>query len=276
MISCYDIMPSQNDIAMKIFGSIIGDIVGSRFEFDNCLRTDFDLFTNSCAFTDDTVCTIAVADALITGTPFDKSLRHWCGKYPNPKGAYGGSFARWLHSPNAAPYKSYGNGSAMRVSPCGFFYRFDRNSALDAAQRSAECTHNHPEGIKGAVAVTDAIWHALNGRSKEQIRATVTDLYGYDLSADCDWIRRHNSFDETCQVTVPQAIVAFLESTGFESAIRLSVSIGGDSDTIAAIAGGIAEAFYGIPQSVCDSAAKFLPQEFIDVIDRFDRGNEVL
>lgn len=261
-----------NDLKSKtIFGSIVGDIVGSRFEFNNYLGTDFELFAKGCAFTDDTICTIAVADALLENIPFDKSLRYWCGKYPTPKGAYGGSFANWLHTPGAAPYHSFGNGSAMRVSPCALLYPNDRETALAKARSSAECTHGHPEGIKGALATADCVWLALNGHSKAQIKQSVMDMYGYDLNMTCAGIRRHNTFNETCQVTVPQAIAAFLESTGFESAIRLAVSIGGDSDTIGAITGSIAHAFYGIPESIETKAMEYLPTEFINVLSNFNK-----
>lgn len=258
---------------IKAIGSIIGDIVGSRFEFNNYLNIDFELFTNDCDFTDDTVCTIAIANALLENIPFEKSLRYWCGKYPTPKGAYGMSFANWLRTPNVAPYYSFGNGSAMRVAPCAFFYSNDRKMALTKARLSAECTHNHPEGIKGAMATTDCIWHALNGYSKVQIKQLVIDSYGYDLNITCNEIRQHNSFNETCQVTVPQAIVAFLESTDFESAIRLAISIGGDSDTIGAITGGIAEAFYGVPENIETKAIEYLPKEFINVLHNFNKQN---
>lgn len=256
---------------MKILGSIIGDIVGSRFEFNNYLGTDFELFTKDCSFTDDTICTIAIAHSLLEGIPFDHSLRYWCGKYPNPKGSYGGSFANWLHTPNAAPYFSFGNGSAMRVAPCAFLYRNDREMALAKARLSAECTHNHPEGIRGALATTDCTWWAWNGYSKAQIKQFAMNIYGYDLEMTCDKIRLSNTFNETCQVTVPQAIVAFLESNDFESAIRLAVSIGGDSDTIGAITGGIAQAFYGIPNNIEARAMNYLPNEFINVLSNLNK-----
>ena len=158
----------------------------------------------------------------------------------------------------------------MRVSPCAFFYPHDRDMALEAARLSAVCTHDHPEGVKGAQAIADCIWQALNGASKEQIRDLVTENYGYNLAMDCDSIRKTNHFDETCQVTVPQAIVCFLESHSFENSIRLAVSIGGDSDTIAAMTGGIAEAFYSIPDELAAKALGFLPKEFIDIRNEFD------
>lgn len=258
-----------------MLGAIIGDIVGSRFEFDNTHRTDFELFTEECAFTDDTVCTVAVADAILRGVSFEQSLLEWCRRYPNPKGAYGGSFVRWIHALHPKPYNSFGNGSAMRVSPCG--YLATRQEVLKYARLSAECTHNHPEGIKGAECVAFSVFVARRHYytaskkewSKERIKALVVERYGYDLNPTCDEIRQTNTFDETCQVTVPQAIVCFLESSDFESAIRLAVSIGGDSDTIAAITGGIAEAYYGIPQWIQDKAWSYLPTEMKNVVTNF-------
>lgn len=252
-----------------MIGAIIGDIVGSRFEFNNLLSTEFDLFTKDCSFTDDTICTVAVADAIINGKSCQDALLEWCRKYPTPKGAYGGSFARWIRSNPPQPYNSFGNGSAMRVSPCAWFSN-DREAVLKKARESAECTHNHPEGIRGAMCVADCIYHARFGSGKFQIIELVTKEYGYNLDTTCDLIRKTNTFNETCQVTVPQAIVCFLESTDFESAIRLAVSIGGDSDTIAAITGSIAEAFYkDIPKNILTTAFAYLPQEMLDVIYDF-------
>jgi ADP-ribosylglycohydrolase len=252
-----------------MFGAIIGDIAGSRFEFNNYLNTDFEFFTNECNFTDDSICTIAIADALLKGISFEKSLLHWCRKYPNPKGAYGGSFGAWVCSENPTPYYSFGNGSAMRVSPCAWLSN-DRETVLRNAHLSAQCTHNHPEGIKGAIVIADCIYQARqNYCSKAVIQALASNEYAYSLDMTCDEIRRTNTFNETCQVTVPQAILCFLESSDFESAIRLAISIGGDSDTIAAITGSIAEAFYGIPEHIKIQALRYLPQEFIDIIDSF-------
>ena len=254
-----------------MLGAIIGDIVGSRFEFNNTHRLDFELFTNECSFTDDTICTVAVADAILRGVSFEQSLLEWCRKYPNPKGAYGGSFGRWVHSPNPEPYNSFGNGSAMRVSPCG--YLTETHNVMKFARESAECTHNHPEGIKGAECVARCIEMALYSRKHQengkQLVRKVAEMYGYNIQQTSDEIRRTNTFNETCQVTVPQAIVCFLESTDFESAIRLAVSIGGDSDTIAAITGSIAEAYYGIPQHIQDKAWDYLPKEIQEVVTKF-------
>ena len=254
-----------------MIGAIIGDVVGSRFEFNNHLSTDFQLFAKDCSFTDDTVCTVAVADALLKGISFEQSLRYWCLKYPTPKGGYGGSFAAWLHSINPMPYNSFGNGSAMRASPCAWFYN-DRERILDKARQSAECTHDHPEGIRGAMCVADCIYHARFGSQKHEIKELAIREYGYNLDMTCDSIRKTNTFNETCQVTVPQAIVAFLESTDFENAIRLAISIGGDSDTIAAITGSIAEAFYGVPEHLKSAVFDYLPDEFIKVLSNFDNN----
>jgi ADP-ribosylglycohydrolase len=191
---------------IKILGAIIGDIVGSRFEFENYLHTDFELFTNDCEFTDDTICTIAVADALLKGITFEQSLLYWCKKYPS---SYGGYFASWLRSPNPLPYNSFGNGSAMRVSPCAWLSN-DRNAVLKNARLSAECTHNHPDGIKGAMAVADCIFHARQEFcSKEIIKNLINQEYGYNLNTTCDEIRKNNYFNETCQITVPQGHCLF-------------------------------------------------------------------
>ena len=252
-----------------MLGAIIGDIVGSRFEFNNHLSTDFELFTNDCAITDDTICTVAVADAILKSISFETSLLHWCRKYPNPKGAYGGSFGRWIHSPEPKPYNSFGNGSAMRVSPCAWLSN-DRETVLNYARSSAECTHDHPEGIKGAECVADCIFHARFGNKNHEIKELVTKKYGYNIDMTCDQIRKTNKFNETCQITVPQAIICFLESNDFESAIRLAVSIGGDSDTIAAITGSIAEAFYGVPESIKSTALGYLPNDIINVLSNFN------
>lgn len=250
-----------------MLGAIIGDIIGSRFEFNNTHKTDFELFTDECALTDDTICTVAIADAILRGLSFEQSLLDWCRRYPTPKGAYGASFGRWIYAQDPKPYNSFGNGSAMRVSPCGWLP--DGTDIRLYARQSAECTHNHPEGIKGAECIAECIYVARHQKDKSLIRALARDYYGYDLSQSCDEIRRTNTFNETCQVTVPQAIVCFLESTDFESAIRLAVSIGGDSDTIAAITGSLAEAYYGIPQDIRERAWTYLPLEMHSVIVQF-------
>ena len=250
-----------------MLGSIIGGIVGSRYEFANIHTTDFELFTPYNDFTDDTICTIAIADALLLKESFKDRLLYWCRKYPSPMGAYGGRFAQWIRSTDPQPYNSFGNGSAMRVAPCGWLGSLEE--VLEAARLSAACTHNHPEGIKGAQCVAHAIALALSGSGKDEIKQIATETYGYDLSTNCDTLRVSYSFNETCQGTVPQALICFLESHDFESALRLAVSIGGDSDTLAAITGGIAEAYYGIPKDIENQALTYLPQEFQQVIWEF-------
>ena len=250
-----------------MIGAIIGDIAGSRFEFDNHRSTDFDLFGRGCSYTDDTVMTVAVADAIMHGTSFKEKMLEYGRLFPAPMGGYGGRFGQWLHSRDPQPYNSFGNGSAMRVSPCALLCGGDREKALSMAACSAMPTHNHPEGVKGALAVTDAIVMAYLGASKEDIRMRIEGLYGYDLWFTCDTIREVNTFNETCQITVPQAIVAFLDSTGFEDAIRLAVSIGGDSDTIAAMCGPVAEAFYGVPADLREMAMGMLPASLVEVVN---------
>ena len=251
-----------------MLGAIIGDVVGSRFEFDNTNKIDFTLFAPESSFTDDTICSIAVADAIISNLSFAERLQYWCRKHPFPKGGYGGRFSQWIWSHKPTPYNSYGNGSAMRVSACAWLAN-SRDQALNYARESAACTHNHPEGIKGALAVAECIWELRTGKSKEQLKKIISTNYGYNLTQTCAEIRESNSFNETCQVTVPQSIVAFLESTGFEHSIRLAVSLGGDSDTIAAIAGSIAEAHYPIPENIeMEALSKFTP-DLLEMYHKF-------
>lgn len=249
-----------------MLGAIIGDTVGSIYEFHNTKRTDFyPLFHEDANYTDDTVMSVAVADWLLNTDRSQESLEerilYWARNYPCPVGGYGGGFRRWLFSPETLgvyssddtlhftssakrrPYYSFGNGSAMRASACGWVAQ-SLDEALELAKRSAEITHNHPEGIKGAQAVATAIFLALNGNEKEQIRQYITNTFGYDVQHTCDEIRPHYNWDSSCQGTVPQAIIAFMDSSTFEEAIRLAISLGGDSDTMACITGGIAEAYY--------------------------------
>lgn len=251
-----------------MLGAIIGDIAGSRFEFDNFRSTEFDLFGGNCNYTDDTIMTVAVADAILNGLPFGETMRSYGRKFPCPMGGYGGRFAQWLKSASPQPYDSFGNGSAMRVSPCALLAKGNRQNALSLAAQSAMPTHNHPEGVKGAMAITDAILMAFDKLPKEEIRSRISSMYGYNLDFTCAQIRKDNTFDETCQVTVPQAIVAFLDSTNFESAIKLAISVGGDSDTIAAMCGGIAEAYYGIPKQLKIKAVNMLPVELRKVVNK--------
>lgn len=251
-----------------MIGAIIGDIVGSRFEFNNTLTTDFELFGPGCNYTDDTIMTVAVADAIMNNRPFSQTLREYGNRYPFPTGGYGANFARWLTSPIPYPYNSCGNGSAMRVSPCALLAQGNREWALTKAAASAICTHNHPEGVKGAMAVTDAILLAFQFKDKDYIQEQLESVYGYNLATRCDDLRGAIPFNELCEITVPQAIIAFLDSDSFENAVRLAVSLGGDSDTIAAITGGIAEAYYGVPEELQQKALNMLPKEFRIVINK--------
>ena len=261
---------ANNVITMKhniILGAIAGDIIGSCYEWFSTKNTDFELFTRSSNFTDDTVMTVANADWLLTDDSLLGIMQDYGNRYPHA--GYGGSFSRWLRSDNPQPYNSWGNGSAMRVSPVGWAFG-TLEETLEAAKRSAEVTHNHPEGIKGAQAVAEAIYLARTGKSKQEIKEYIEDAFGYNLSRTCDEIRPSYQFDETCQGSVPESIIAFLESTDYESTIRLAISLGGDADTMAAIAGGIAEAYYQeIPPYIVEEVQKRLPQEFIKVMQRF-------
>ncbi len=231
-----------------MLGAVAGDIIGSVYEFNNTHRYDFELFTPRSTFTDDTVLTVAVADCILHGKDYARTIWEYGNRYPDR--GYGGRFPNWLDSKDLKPYNSFGNGSAMRVSPVGF--AFDTlEETLAEARRSAEVTHNHPEGIKGAQAVAAAIFLARRGESKGYIREYITDTFGYDLNRTLDEIRPNYTFDETCQGSVPEAIIAFLESNDYEDAIRKAVTLGGDSDTIACITGGIAQAHYGgVPEYI--------------------------
>lgn len=251
-----------------MLGAIIGDIVGSRFEFNNTNSMDFELFTDESTYTDDTICTVAIADAILNGKSYKDSLLEWCRKYPNPKGAYGGSFANWIHSADPQPYNSFGNGSAMRVSPIG--WAFDSyQEVLEQAELSAAVSHNHPEGIKGAQCVADLIYHLRTGKiDKDAVKRCVENSFGYEIPP-VDHIRETNTFNETCQGTVPQAISCFLEAKDFEETIRLAISIGGDSDTIGAIAGSIAESYYPINENITTSAIERLPDDMFLILRQF-------
>ena len=253
-----------------ILGAILGDIAGASFEFRNEKSTDIDLFAASDYFTDDTVMTIAVADWLLTGASLPNIMRDWATEYPNR--GYGGMFYEWLFpldESEMGPYNSFGNGAGMRVSPCGYIAR-TLDEALDLAKQSAEVTHNHPEGIKGAQAIAAAIFLARQHTPKEEIRRYIEKVFDYNLQRTCDDIRPIYEFDVTCQGSCPEAIIAFLDSTDYESAIRLAISLGGDSDTIACMTGGIAAAYYGIPDWMVEKAVKYLPNDMIEIINRFD------
>lgn len=252
-----------------MLGAIIGDIVGSRFEFNNHRFLDFELFHPDCSFTDDTICTIAVAEAILHNYSFAEALVKWCTKYPNPMGGYGMAFRNWVFSSkNKPPYYSYGNGSAMRVSPVAWASD-NIFEVLKMAKQSADITHNHPEGIKGAQAVADAIFQLRKGKTKDDSIYLTMNSYEYECRWNCDQLRIINNFDETCMTAVPYAFQCLKESTDFESAIRLAVSIGGDTDTIAAITGSMAEAAYGIPEWMVEKAMTYLPEDMKQVINQF-------
>ena len=231
-----------------MLGAIIGDIIGSSYEFKEIKSTEFPLFTSASRFTDDTVLTVAVADCLLHGRDFAKTFKEYGQRYPDA--GYGEMFGKWLRSSGSEPYNSYGNGSAMRVSPVAF--AFDRiDDVLREAERSASPTHNHPEGVKGAQAIASAIFLARTGNGKKEIREYIEGRFGYNLGRSLDEIRPGYHFDETCQGSVPEAIIAFLESVNYEDAVRNAVSLGGDSDTIACITGSIAQAYYGgVPENI--------------------------
>lgn len=250
-----------------MLGAILGDIIGSRFESQPTKSVSFPLFRPESRFTDDTVLTVATAWAILRGQPFDAAYRDFGRRYPHA--GYGAGFNAWLHAEAAGAYRSLGNGSAMRVSPVGWAFD-EEEMVLRMAERTAVVTHDHPEGITGAQAVAAAIWRARHGATRDEIREYITARFGYDLERTIDSIRPHYRFDVTCQGSVPEAIVAFLDSTDVEDAIRLAISLGGDSDTQAAIAGGIAHAFDGaVPQHLLEEVRTRLPNEFRDIIDEF-------
>jgi ADP-ribosylglycohydrolase len=249
-----------------LYGAIIGDIAGSKYEFNNIKHKPQKIMTDDCSFTDDTVMITAIAHSLISSYKFDFSakMRAWGNRYPEE--SYGVRFQQWLEE-GGEPYNSFGNGSAMRVSPVA--WAFDKLSDVrEIARFTALPTHNHPEGIKGAVATAEAIWMARNGASKDDIKSAMSNYYDIDFT--CDTIRPDYTFDETCQGTVPEAIVTFLESENFEDCIKLAIALGGDSDTLATIAGSIAEAYYGVPEELIEKCKAYLTHNIINVIDTFN------
>ncbi len=250
-----------------MLGAVVGDIIGSVYEKRAIKTVDFELFTKHSRFTDDTVLTIATADCILQDGDYTKFYQDYGRRFP--KKGYGGTFQNWIFSADPQPYNSWGNGSAMRVSPIAS--AFDEIAdALFEAKKSAMVTHNHPEGVKGAQAVVAAMYLAQDDCSKKEIRAYIESNFGYDLSRTVKEIRPTYKFDVSCQGSVPEAIIAFLDSTDFESAVRLAISLGGDADTQAAIAGSIAEAFYRkIPDTIIQECKKRLPDDFIEVIDKF-------
>lgn len=250
-----------------MLGAIIGDIIGSSYEFKGIKTADFPLSTSRSRFTDDTVMTVAVADCILNVKVYAATFKEYGRRYPDA--GYGGMFYDWLFSDKSEPYNSYGNGSAMRVSPIGFAFK-TLEEVLREAERSAIPTHNHPEGIKGAQAIASAIFLARTGKSKNDIRDFAEENFGYNLDRTLEEIRPNYHFDETCQGSVSEAIIAFLESTDYEDAIRKAISLGGDADTLACMAGGIAEAFYKeISPTIILQARKILDKELLAIIDEF-------
>ena len=274
-------------------GALIGDTVGSVYEFDNIKTTDFQpLFDKRAEYTDDSIMTIAVADWLFSSDRSQEMLENrlvfWAKHFPCPMGGYGGGFRTWLFSPERLhdfkgnafedgkrhPYNSFGNGSAMRASACGWAVN-SIEEALDLGKRSAEITHNHPEGIKGAQATAAAIFMARQGATKEAIREYIEKTFGYELQHTCEEIRPYYDWDSSCQGTVPPAFLAFFDSHDFEESIRLAVSLGGDSDTLACITGGIAQAYYKeIPDEIIEQMRMRLPKEFWEVMEKLAKVNE--
>lgn len=255
-----------------MLGAITGDIVGSPYEFNNRKTKDFPLFTEHSGFTDDTVLSVAVAELLLTQSleewDYATAFKSYGRRYPNPTGGYGARFSGWIWADEAEPYRSWGNGSAMRVSPIGFAVG-DLETVLAEAKRSAEVTHNHPEGIKGAQATAAAIFLARTGSSKEDIKTYVESTFGYDLSRTVDAVRPGYQYNESCQGTVPEALIAFLDATDFEDALRNAVSLGGDSDTLTCITGGVAEAFYGIPEAIAQETLSRLDDHLRTITQQF-------
>lgn len=253
-----------------MIGAIIGDIIGSTYEFHNTFDYNFELFPRGSSYTDDTICTIAVADAILRGIPYRDSLLEWCRKYPHPMGAYGTSFSRWILSKNPQPYDSFGNGAAMRVSPIG--WAFDKSfDVLSEARKSAECSHSHDEGIKGAMSTALAVWYLAHHNwkdAKKEAQNMCIELYGKDYVSNLPKIGEWN---ETCQGCVPLGLHLFSLSQSFEDAIRIAISYGGDSDTLGAIVGGFAGAFYEIPKNIEEKALSYLPVDMLDVVKQFNK-----
>ena len=250
-----------------MLGAIAGDILGSIHELNPIKIKKFKLLDPGCVFTDDTVMTVAVADSIMIGVPYVESLQKWGRKYPGA--GYGGWFKKWIHQDDPKPYNSFGNGSAMRCSSIGWLYN-DEETVLEEAKKSAEITHNHPEGIKGAQAVALGVMMGRKGSSKIEIEDKLESLFDYDLNQKLSHIRPNYSFDVTCQGSVPQAIIAFLESEDFEDAIRNAISLGGDADTQACIAGALAEAHYmNIPDQLKEFVLKKITPDISYVTNEF-------
>jgi len=254
-----------------MIGAIIGDIIGSPYESGWMKREDFELFRKNSMFTDDTVLTVAVADAILSGAEYEDKIREYANQHRGR--GFGKRFKQWLGF--NVMNDSFGNGSAMRVSPIGF--AFDKeDKVLEEAEKSAVCSHNHPEAIKGAKAIALSVYMAKNGYTKEEIRSRIIDQFGYDLNRTVDEIRPDYSFDSTCKGSVGEAIVAFLDSKDYEDAVRKAVSLGGDADTLACMAGGIAEAYYKeTPKYILVEAWKRIPSTFRDIIGKFHEAYNI-
>ena len=282
-----------------MLGAMIGDIAGSKYEFNNTFDYDFEMFGEGCDFTDDTICTVAVADAIQNGRSYQESLLDWCRRYPSPKGAYGGRFAGWIRSLDPQPYNSFGNGSAMRVSPVAWLFD-DLSQVLEEAEKTALPTHNHPEGIKGAKAVAHAIWYFRKSKFSEESKdseneetkglknenakaskdeyETIQGFMSIARSYYEDFDTRvypKGKFDETCMDAVPLSFYLLSQASSFEDAIRLAISHGGDSDTIGAIVGSIAEARFGIPQEMKEKALSYLPDDMKDIWKQFAEKSQI-
>lgn len=249
-----------------MIGAIIGDIVGSVYEFNNTFDYDFPLFSENGSFTDDTICTIAIADAIIKGNDYRQSLLDWCRRYPNPMGGYGCSFHQWLLSDNPQPYNSFGNGSAMRVSPVGWAFD-DYVKVLEESIKTSCPTHNHEEGLNGAKAVAVAIYFIRTGKGIKELNAIRRLFYNRSNIRNVP----RGCFDETCMGTVPLAFDIIIKSTSFEDSIRKAISYGGDSDTLGAIVGSIAEPLFGVPEWMRTKAMSYLPEEMKAVVNEFEK-----
>ena len=249
-----------------MLGAIAGDIIGSVYEFSPIKRTDFALLSKDSIFTDDTVLTVAIAESILTGKSYAAALKHWGRRYPNA--GYGKNFYQWLMSRCSVAYGSWGNGSAMRVSPIGWASPTMEETLQEAALTAAP-THNHPEGIKGAQAVAGAVYMARKGQTKEEIKDWITGTIGYELPASVAAARQNYTFDVSCQGSVPQAIACFLEANNTEEAIRLAVSLGGDADTQACIAGAIGEAAWGLDQALEEEILNRLPDKLREITLQF-------
>ena len=282
-----------------MLGAMIGDIAGSKYEFNNTFDYDFEMFGEGCDFTDDTICTVAIADAILNGRSYQESLLDWCRRYPSPKGAYGGRFAGWIRSLDPQPYNSFGKGSAMRVSPVAWLFD-DLPQVLEEAEKTALPTHNHPEGSKGAKAVAHAIWYFRkskfsevskdseneetkglkneNAKASKNEKETMQGFMSIARSYYEDFDTRvypKGKFDETCMDAVPLSFYLLSQASSFEDAIRLAISHGGDSDTIGAIVGSIAEARFGIPQEMKEKALSYLPDDMKDIWKQFAEKSQI-